>query len=356
MAMAEKSLKQKKMEMEARGQGSNVVSLDPEQQEERQKIMDVWNTWLGSFARNSKGTAKEYRSRVKEFFQLTIQTDIQFLTLEKIKKIKYHHVKTYVEKLTEKGNSDKTISTKLYTVKSFYNELLKNELFVNNTIFKVNLNIDENHHEALSFDELDMLYEFMLNEKEKALEKYLFLKTLFTTGNRQGATFKMTWEDSFKRKVDMDTGKEVWIVEVIDKGKKRVEKPIPDEFYEELQQLNKGQKKVFPIADRTVERALERFSEKIGRNITMHSMKATGVTLGYQMTKDINLCKQYASHEDISTTAIYLREEKSYVNQLSYNMSRKLDETKLLNMSHEELLQFIMNNKDIKTSILVRLG
>lgn len=265
----------------------------------------------------------------------------------------------YVGELTDRGNSDKTISSKLYTVKSFYNEMLKNELKVNPTIFKIKLNIEEKHHEALSFEELDELYRFMLeDEKEKNLEKYLLLKTLFTTGNRRSATFKMTWKDSFMQKRDVSTGQQVWVIRIQDKGKKWSEKPIPDEFYEELQQLNQGQDKVFSMSPITIERALERFSEKLGKKITMHSMKATGVTLGYQLTKDINLCKQYASHADISTTAIYLREEKSYVNQLSYNMSRKLDESKLLNMSRDELIEFIMNkdNTDIKNSILLRLG
>lgn len=334
---------------------AKVLQLNTDQLE----IREVWESWLESSARSSKGTAREYKSRVEEFFKLTAGLGVEFLTLEIIKKIKHSHVKKYVGKLTENGNTDKTISAKLYTVKSFYNELLKNELEVNNTIFKVNLNIEEKHHEALSFDELEMLYDFMLNEeKEMGLEKYLLLKTLFTTGNRKSATFGMTWEDSFSQKTDIETGQKVWIVTVVDKGKKIIEKPIPDEFYKELQQLNKGQDKVFSIATKTVERALERFSKKLGRNITMHSMKSTGVTLGYQLCKDINLCKQYASHEDISTTAIYLREEKSYVNQLSYNMSRKLDESKLLNISHEDLIKFLMDdkNKDIKNSILLRMG
>ncbi|MEX3625089.1 tyrosine-type recombinase/integrase [Viridibacillus arvi] len=322
-------------------------------------ISKVYESFLKSNARNSTRTAEEYKGRVEEFFFMTLKKPIEYITLEEINSIKHSDVKMYVSDLTERGNTDKTISTKLYTVTSFYNELLKNDLQVNPTIFKVKLKIQEKHHEALSFEELNSLYDFLINEeKELGLEKYLLLKTLFTTGNRKSATFNMTWKDSFSRKTDIETGKKVWIVTVLDKGKKVVEKPIPDEFYEELQQLSKGQDKVFALSTKTVERALERFSKKIGRNITMHSMKATGVTIGYQLTKDINLCKQYASHEDISTTAIYLKEESSYVKQLSYNMSREVDESKLTNMSREDLIDFLMDdrNKDIKNSILLRLG
>lgn len=337
----------------------NVVSINPLERKEHLKIAKVYDSFLRSNARNSKKTAKEYESRVKEFFLMTLEKMIPYITLEEINSIKHSDVKLYVSKLTERGNADKTISSKLYTVKSFYNELLKEGMKVNSTIFKVKLKIEEKHHESLSFDELDMLYDFMLNEeKELGLEKYLLLKTLYTTGNRKSATFNMSWSDSFSRQIDIETGQQVWVVTVLDKGKKVIEKPITDEFYAELQQLNKGSDKVFTIATKTVERALERFSKKIGRNITMHSMKSTGVTLGYSLYKDINLCKQYASHEDISTTALYLREEKSYVKQLSYNISRTLDESRLLSMSREELLDFIMKkeNSDIKSAIILRLG
>ncbi|MEH7210221.1 site-specific integrase [Priestia megaterium] len=322
------------------------------------KIFKVYNSLLASSQRNSERTADEYKRRIEEFFQIILKKHIAFVTMEDLDGIEYSDVKFYVSELTKRGNVDKTISTKLNSVRSFYNELLKNKIQVNPMILKVSLKIEEKHHQALSFEELDMLYEFMLNEKELALQKYLLVKTLFTTGNRITATLNMTWKDDFIQRRDVVTGQSVWIVNAIDKGKKRKEKPIPDEFYEELQQLNNGQDKVFTMSKKTIERALDRFGKEIGREVTPHCLKATGVTHGFILTKNIELCRQYASHENISTTGKYLNEEQSYVNQLSYNMSRELDESKLLNMSHEDLLEFIMNNdnKDIKNSILLRLG
>ncbi|MFJ8247350.1 tyrosine-type recombinase/integrase [Peribacillus asahii] len=325
---------------------------------EQLAVTKVYQTFLASHERNSSRTSEGYEARVREFFNLILKKPIEYLTIEDIDSIKHSDVQRYVSKLENKGNSNNTIKVKLYSVSSFYKSLLKDDMKVNPAVLGVELNVEEKHHEALSFNELEQLYDFMLNEeKEMGLVKYLFLKTLFTTGNRKTSTLSMTWKDSFIQRTDIETGKRVWVVSVVDKGKKIVEKPIPDEFYEELQQLNEGKEKVFNIASKTIERALERFSKKLGRNITIHSMKATGVTLGYQLTKDMNLCKQYASHEDISTTAIYLRDERSYVKQLSYNMSRRLDESKLLNMSRDELIEFLMDNKnkDIKNSILLRL-
>ena len=323
------------------------------------KVQDVYKSFLGIHGNNSEKTALEYDKRVREFFRLTLDKDIEHVTLDDIQSITKSDVQNkYIDKLMENENQGNTIKTKLNSVRSFYNELLSNDLSVNPMIFKIKISTDVQHVNSLSFEELGSLYKFMLEEeKEMGLEKYLFLKTLFTTGNRKTATLNMTWRDNFLRKTDVETGQKVWVVKVIDKGKKIVEKPIPDEFYEELQQLNRGQDKVFAISSKTIERSLERFSEKIGKKITIHSMKSTGVTYGYSLYKDINLCKQYASHEDISTTAIYLRDESSYTKQLSYNLSRTLDESILEDMSHEELLEFILDkkNEDIKNSILLRL-
>lgn len=329
-----------------------VYDFNPSQSE----VNKIYRSFIDFHERNSEKTAVEYASRIEEFFESILGRELKFVTIEDIQGIMHNDVKTFVKTLSEKGNTDKTIAAKLYSVASFYNELQKNNIAVNPAVLKVSLKIKKNHHESLSFEELEELYQFVLAEKEKPLMKYLYLKTLFTTGNRKTATLNMKWSN-FSRKTDMETGRRVWVVTVTDKGGKEIEKPISDEFYEELQQLNDGQEKVFQISDKTIERSLKRFSEQVGRNITIHSMKATGVTLGYQLTKNINLCKQYASHEDISTTAIYLRDEKSYVNQLSYNMSRELEESRLLEMSREELIEFLMDhkNRDIKNSILLRL-
>lgn len=325
--------------------------------EDHLDVQDVFKAFIKSHERNSTRTAKEYEVRIAEFFRVVISKETKFVTMLDIEKIKHSHIKMYVSYLTEQGNTDKTIATKLYTLKSFYNDLLKNDLKVNPTIFAVNLKIQKNHHEALTFDELDSLFKFMQEEKAMGLEKYLFLKTLYTTGNRRSATFSLKWSD-FKQKRDPETNDLVWIVSTIDKGGKHVEKPISDEFYAELKQLDNGQENVFGISSKTIERALKRFSQTIDKDISMHSMKATGVTLGYAMTKDINLCKQYASHADISTTAMYLREEVNYTKQLSYNMSKELDDDALLEMSHEDLIRFIMDSKnvDIKKSILMRIN
>lgn len=336
--------------------GENVLSFG------NYEVMEVFSSFLSMHGKNSKRTEEEYRNRVIEFFEMTLNKEIKFVTLDDIKTIKKKDVQTkYIDELTKRGNTNNTIQVKLNSVRSFYNDMLSNDLNVNPMIFKVKLVKDVKHHEALTIEEVQQLFEFMKNEKELAMEKYLLVKMLFTTANRKTATTGsitqdgMTWEDNFITKKDAETGKDIHVVRVKDKGGIWIEKPISDEFYEELQQINNGQKYVFEINPKTISRALDRFSKMIGKKITPHSLKASAITIGYQMCRDINLAKQLGGHASIKTTEIYLRDEKSLTNQLSYSMNFEIDDNILNELSHKDLLEFIKSNEDIHRLIAIRL-
>ena len=323
------------------------------------EVYEIYDAFISAHRRNSEKTAQEYMSRVEEFFQMILGKHVRFLSAEEIQSIKNKDVQTlYVDKLLERKNSANTVVTKLRSVRSFYNDLLKNEIQVNPIALDVRLKTDVKHVNALTLTEYQNMLEFMKMESN-GLEKYLLTKVLYHTANRKTATLNMTWEDNFIQKKDAITGEMVWIVRVLDKGKQWKEKPISDEFYEELQQIRTSEK-VFPVlsqkgADKRYERSLKKYSKMIGKNISFHSLKATAITIGYETTKDINKCKQLGGHSNIATTGIYIRDDESYTNQLSYSSSRELDESALLNMTHAELLNFLDENIDLKTQIILRL-
>lgn len=334
----------------ARKQEGNVVPL------RNPIVQEVYQSYIAMHRMKSMRTAEEYDSRIKEFFKLTLKKDIAFIEPEEIIELhKKDVIKDFVMEQSRKGNKNSTIITKLNSVRSFYNELLANNVKVNPKTLDIKLPKGVKHHEALSLEELQSLYDFMKNEKELGEIKYLLFKTMFVTGNRISETLSMTWKENFIVQKDENIGVDVHVVKVLGKGGKWNYKPISDEFYEELQQLNNGQEEVFPISIKTVRRSLARFTKQLGRKITPHSFKATAITLGYKMSKDINLCKQLGSHSSTATTEIYLRDEDSFVNQLSYNMSLDFDDSVLDDMSKEELLDIIKSNEDIKYTILMRM-
>jgi integrase len=327
------------------------------------KIQRVYKSFMDS--RRSDRTREEYKARIDEFFAMVLKDryrGIDFLRFEDIETIEKNDViNEFITPLKQRGNTDNTIIVKLNSVRSFYNELLSNNIKVNPLIFKHNLKKKPNHHIALSHDEVLQLIEFMKKEKD-GLEKYLLTKMFFHTANRKTATVHMTWDD-IQRKRDISTGQNVWVVLVEDKGEKVTGKPISDDFYKELCQLKRDDtNRLFPTlsssngAYKRFERSLKKFGKVIGKNITIHGLKATAITIAYQMSKDIELCRQLGGHADISTTGIYIREEEDYTKQMSYIMSKKVDESILDNMSGDELKEFINKHDDIKRMIIMRLN
>ena len=320
------------------------------------KVAKVYRSFISFHEGNSLKTAKAYDDRIKEFFDLILNSEIEFVTESDVKGIERADIhNNYIDHLRWKGNSNNTIKAKLNSVRSFYNELLANNINVNPLILKFKLKDDVTHHESMTEDELNQLYEFMLNERFLALEKYLLSKTFRITADRRSELFNITWKDGFAIRNDINTGEEVNVIRVKAKGGKVRESPISKEFYNELQQLNKGQEKVFSLSEKTFERALGRFSKKINKKITIHSFKATAITLGYRSTKDLDLVRQLGNHENVLTTQkTYLREEKSLVNQLSYHSSLN-DNINISDISHEDLLNIINSYPHIREGITMVL-
>lgn len=323
----------------------------------RKSAWSVYDTFIKHLENNSKDTARAYDQRIREFFTMTAGTDIERLSIEDIKAIDNSMVKKYYVDvlLNQRGNKEGTIITKLNTVSSYFQELQVAGHNVNHKVLKVKLKTVTSHHKSLSHDELYDLFDFLKAEKQLGMTKYLAAKTLYVTANRKSAVFGMKWSD-IKVKKDIDTGDSVYVIELIDKGKVVSNKPISNDFYEELlnikSETDTGEDLVFKIHPKTFERTIKKFDE----DISIHSFKATAITLGYQMTKDLNLCKQLGNHSQLATTEIYIRDEKSYTKQLSYLSGANTDDQLLKEMGHAELMEFIEENKDIKRIIVSRLN
>lgn len=323
------------------------------------KIFEIYKAFLVEHERNSRNTALNYDKRIREFFQILLGEDIEFITEENIKSIQSVDVKNkYVNVLYENGNTNNTIRTKLQSIKSFYNELLSNGISVNPSVLKVKMKVNPKHHEAMLEDEIEQLLEFMKSEKD-GVEKYLLTKMLYYTAGRKTATLNIKWSD-IKRVQDVDTGKMVYVIQSVMKGQQHKNIPVSDEFIEELQVLNRGQEYIFDTLNgggyKRYERSLKKFGDMIGKDISIHSLKSSSITNSYRKTKDIELCRQLGSHKSISTTEIYVHEQKSLTKQLSYKLSSNIDETIYDKMSGEELKEFIDKHQDLKMAIIMRLS
>jgi len=327
----------------------------------KNEVFEIYVVFIRSKKRNSEKTAVEYDRRIREFFDYQFGKPIEEITAKDVKKIKAVNVESYVSSLLARGNSASTVTTKLRSIKSFFNELNRNGVKVNSDVLSVKLTKQKNHHDSLyNMAEVESMYEFVKARPTHAIEQYLYVKTLFVTANRMTATLNMKWSN-IKRKYDYATGVPVWVVTVIDKGNIEIEKPISNEFYEELISLRESDnedEKVFKnITVDIVRGTLEAYSKTLdGRRITVHSIKASALTIAYKMCKDINKVKQLGSHSSITTTEIYVKEEESYTEQLSYLLGKEINFERIRELSHEELLKIVMENDEIKFSVGLKVS
>lgn len=324
------------------------------------EILEIYKSFIETSKNNSENTATCYEGRIKEFFNIILGKEIDGVTQRDLQKIKANDITTYANILIAKGNSKSTVITKLRSVKSFFKELsLNGKIDYSLDMFKTRYKKSEKHYDSLySMEEVQDLYNFVSSRKNYPLEQYLFVKSLFVTANRKSAMINLEWKDIVK-KFDYTSEKSVYVVVTKDKGDKLAEKPIADEFYNELLQLKvDGQEKIFAnITNEVIRYTMESFTKYLndGRNITIHGIKASALTIAYKLTKDIMKVKQLGSHEDITTTQIYIREDESYTEQLSYKLNNKIDTEKIKDLTHEELLEIIMNNEDLKYSIALKI-
>lgn len=329
-----------------------------------ENLLEIYKYFIEENSRNSENTSKNYNTWVREFFGIVLGKELEFVTISDIQGIRNVDVQKYISILLDDGrNKETSVKPKLYSVKSFFKALKKNNIDINPSVLETSLKGVTEHHAAMvGIEEVEKFFEHMKCEKEYPTEKYLLSKLLIVTGNRLSATLAMTWGDIVD-KIDVETGSAVKVVRVLDKGKKVNLKAISNEFYNELSQGLRNKKdeseKIFTITDSRFRCAVKRFNKKYGTKLKPHSLKASAVTLGFIMEKDINKSKQHGSHASIRTTEIYVRSEDKLKEQLSFKMDKlfeRVQESEIDKLSKEELLSIVKSDEYIKQKVLEKIA
>lgn len=301
--------------------------------------------------RNSVRTSEEYVRRTEEFCKFIWGKNIELVREKEIVNLKNRDILQFISHLRAKKNSESTIVTKLRSVKSVFSQFKKDGMKIDPSIFDIKLVVEKNHYDALyNTSEVEGLYTFIKENYDSSIkdELYMCVKTMYITANRVSATLSMKWSENINRETDI-TGAKVWVVKVKDKGKKVIEKPVTDEFYEELLKYKiEGEDFIFPnIKKHHIRYVMEKYGEKIGRTLSPHSIKGSALTIAYKKTRDMNKVKQLGGHESVATTEIYTKAEKSYLEQLSYQLNKPIDLNKIKSLSKEDLLNIILSNEEI---------
>jgi integrase len=285
--------------------------------------------------RDNKNTQRAYEIDIRLYFRLMRGkekgSELEFLTFNDLV-INQDDFEKYIEVLYDlkdkKGNNmyvNKTINRKVTSLKGFIRFLKKKKVLGDLDISYLELIKGEkerkNHYGVLEPEEVLQMAELVLDERgDKGQIKRQLILFAFKTGLRISELMDLTWGSSFIKKGEQ------WYVCGIGKGNKEFEIKIPNESYEELLQLNLGQKKVFDYSSRRAGDMMDRLRIRMGikkdRKIVFHSIRKAAGTMMYRMTGDILAAMRFLRHENVTTTQIYLGIMDYEVNDTLFNIDK----------------------------------
>lgn len=330
-------------------------------------IFEELETFLEDF--ESVKTIKKYRHDINSFFifiyngkevgQIT-KKDIECYELDEeghAQPVSNKQIIQYKNHLRT-INSDGTVMSKIYAIKSFYKYLKKNRYKVDLLAFEVKeLKGEPNSYDILSKDEVMTMAELAKYERNGDELSALILMAAVTS-IRLGALLALKWTDIHK-----DAESDLHIVNAIDKGKKRSIRPIEQWLYDDLIKikLKYNNELFFPhLKVDKVEKTVKRLAVKMGlaehRRIVPHSLRKTA--LDYEMKTRANIHKalQQSGHKKAQTLLDHYVDKKVDFQQLAgIMMMKKVDESALEEMSKEDLLAMLkQTNEGVYNQLAVK--
>ncbi|MGZ9868181.1 tyrosine-type recombinase/integrase [Priestia endophytica] len=262
---------------------------------------------------NSSNTSDNYRVHINTFFNYRKQ-NIEFLSVEDIQ-IDKKVIENYIVHLKDtKGYASSTIKTKVDALKSLYKHFYGEGLIGDLRCFEAKtykkLKVKNEEIDAFTSDEIKQMVQMALEEKDFAESKYSFLKLAAQTSYRKGDLLNLTWNDF--------ACYEDYVLVYVRNPKSGVPyaNKISHEMYNDILNLKSDKDTVFNFSEKTVERMIERFIEKLaikdGRILSFHSIRKFAITNFYSITKDFVATQTFANHADPSTTRKYIRHVDDY--------------------------------------------
>lgn len=331
-------------------------------------MSDVFLTWGNSL--KSRNTYKAYNKSVKLFCNLVFDKEPQLLTKENLLSLRYSTtLNHFVIPLRDRGVKDSTIKSHLTAMRSYVKMMRREKLFSEldySTIIEDALTIKElnskdvEHHEAMSLEELHQMEEWLheKNHKSGSLanigDKYaMLIDFMFKTAVRVSATFNIEW-NNFNLLTSPYGGK--WAkLEVIDKGHKLNTKYLTQKYYYELKKLfykgNNNDRVFEDLSKSTLRGYFKEYSNKVGRNLVVHSLKAGAATTLYEQTKDLLMVRDFLDHESVTTTEGYIHNQVNPNQTGTAILTSSYNYDNLNNLSKEQLLMLIHSKPEIENMV-----
>ena len=264
--------------------------------------------YLNYEKRYSSNTIRAYKNDLLLFIKFIEKESIN--SLDEISK---QHIHQFLYYLSIKKYSERSVSRKLATIKSFFNYLIKSKDLKKNVIKSVSApKISKKLPVFLTQDKMSLILELPKANNLEEARNLLILELFYSTGVRISELVKMKIED-----INFDENS----INVLGKGNKKrlvimgnyAKKRLIDFLnYQNLinkgyifKNLRKSTKKY--ISERTVFNIVKKYVEKVTHNqkISPHSLRHTFATHLLNNGADLMSLKELLGHSDLSSTQIY---------------------------------------------------
>ena len=289
-------------------------------------------------------TRKAYHLNIKEFFNVSDVTDI---TLDDIRKVTIFDVEDWISYMKDYQYSSSTINRKIASLSSLYNWLLK---YQDNTsgIRIIQFNpfsaiSDEKPRtnnkitQFLTSGELLKILNSINTNTLYGMRNKLLILLIVTTGLRKSETINIKIKD-------IDKYSEFDILKILGKGNKldfvKIQPKVKilidcyiqkthrnyDEFSNNYLFINHSSNSKGtgnnPLDPSTVNKVIKKIctNVKLNKNITVHSLRHTAITLAIQSGYSIEKVRDFARHSNLSTTNRYIHS----INNLKENPGDKI--------------------------------
>ena len=296
--------------------------------------MEYLEEYLKELAVNknySENTIEAYKRDLNEYFLYLKENNKDYLNMD------YESIRKYLSYLTDKKNTNSTISRKISSLRGFYSYLRLNEFIKNNPFKLINLPKKEQIlPRFFYYNELEELFNACDTSTSLGQRNLAILEVLYATGTRVSELINIKLEDiNFKEKQ----------IKVLGKGNKERIVFLGEYAVDALQDyLNDGYlflnrynlDYVFlnhlgnKITRRGIEDILTKLIKKtsIDKKISPHMIRHSFATHLLNEGCDLESVQEMLGHESISATAIYTHVTDDRIKEIYFKAHPRAREEK----------------------------
>lgn len=310
--------------------------------------------FLSKCKKKNESTAYIYEKGISMFFMWYKNKELNELTKEDVN-VRNATIIRYQDYLIKSDKyAPSTINKYMSSIFSFYEFLEINEYQVKAEHVKVDMlyvDKNKNSHGEMNDYEAKLIRNYVRAQK-KGIEKAALIRMAYTTSLRKSELLNLTWNDIKKHPTQ-----DVYIITVVQKGKKDNEVPISEDLYNELLTI-KEQKyyqryddsKIFHLSKTTIQNMMKDINENIDlhddKGVVFHSLRNVMGGWLEESGSSLNEIQEHFNHSDMSTYINhYKHRTKDFTNSPSVRFEMEIDDNVFDDMSKEELLELVRGQK-----------